>query len=73
MLLLGLAVLSFSFGVVLTTNTNYTETVDVKVCSSSFKCVHNPLSSVLSRVSTVLSTPVDDTFTCTGENYINKY
>ena len=72
MLLLGLAVLSFSFGVVLTTNTNYTETVDVKVCSSSFKCVHNQSTSVLSRVSTVLSTPFDDSITCTGENYINN-
>ena len=73
MLLLGLAVLSFSFGVALTTNTNYTEIVDVKLYPAlSFQCVHSLPSSVLSRVSTVLSTPVDDSITCTGEKYINN-
>ena len=49
-LLLGLADLSFSFGVVLRTNRNYTETVDVKLCPFlSFKCVYNPSSSFLER------------------------
>ena len=51
MLLLGLADLSFPFGVVLRTNRNYTETsVDVKLCPFlSSKSVHNPSSSFLER------------------------